>query len=374
MANMTTLRKIVLSLASQAVLREVSGAVIPPPTGKYNVSRKKVEIPYVNTGDPIAPNNVTTAFLATIYYPTSEGFTGPPVPYLDPALAALFEDAYNVTVGSFANLTTDAIVWDAPLLRGIAYPTLLFGPAGIGPPVEMFSILLSDLASYGYTVIGADHPYEQPFIRWPNGTALYGLPPFSSPDIDSGTLIDIRVNETKALIDNLPLIEKSVRGLINSTHIGTFGHSAGGAAALRALLRDDRVSSAISIDGPFLDQDQYTDAVEPVLLLSEEAYEDPSWVNFAPLQTGWWKHLAVNGSLHVDFTDLAFWKEVTDVKAHSSSLGDINGYRQVNITRTFTRDFFDFTLRGVPEPLFDGPSDAWPEVVYITVENSTLTN
>ncbi|KAI0426962.1 hypothetical protein F5Y09DRAFT_47351 [Xylaria sp. FL1042] len=364
--------KIAFFLTGQAVLREVYSAIIPPPTGQYSVSRKKVEIPYVNTGDPIAPNNVTTAFLATVYYPTSENFTGPPVPYLDPALAALFEDAYNVTTGSFANLTTDAILWDTPLLSGTAYPTLLFGPAGIGPPVEMFSILLSDLASYGYTVIGADHPYEQPFIRWPNGTALYGLPPFASPDIDAGALIDIRVNETKALIDNIPLIEQCIGGLIDSTHIGAFGHSVGGAAAARALLRDADVGSAINIDGPFWAEDQYTDAVKPVLLLSEEAIEDPSWVNFAAVQTGWWKHLAINGSLHVDFTDLAFWKEVTDVKAHSSSLGDINGYRQVNITRTFVRAFFDFTLRDVPEPILDGPSNVWPEVIYVTVENGTL--
>ncbi|KAI8624187.1 hypothetical protein F5Y19DRAFT_337782 [Xylariaceae sp. FL1651] len=370
---MSALRRIVFLLVGQALLpRDINGAIIPPPTGQYNVGRKKVEIPYVNTGDPIAPNNVTTAFLATVYYPTSESFKGPPVPYLDPALAALFESAYNVTAGSFANLTTDAIVRDATRLNGTAYPTLLFGPAGVGPPVEMFSILLSDLASHGYTVIGADHPYEQPFIRWPNGTALYGLPPFDSPDIDSGALIDIRVNETKALIDNIPLIEQCVGGLLNRTHVGTFGHSVGGAAAARALLRDGRVSSAINIDGPFWGEDQYIDAAKPVLLLSEDVIEDPSWVHFAPVQTGWWRHLAVNGSLHVDFTDLAFWKEVTDVKAHSSSLGDINGYRQVNITRTFVGAFFDFTLRGVPEPILDSPSDAWPEVVYVTDENSTL--
>ena len=191
MANMTGLRRVLVLLTGQVVLRQVHSAIIPPPTGKYTVSRTKIEIPYVNTGDPIAPNNVTTAFLATVYYPTPKSFVGAPVPYLDPALAVLFEDAYNVTAGSFQNLTTDAIVWDAPLLKDTGYPTLLFGPAGIGPPVEMFSILLSDLASYGYTVIGADHPWEQPFIRWPNGTALYGLPPFSNPDIDPGTLYDL---------------------------------------------------------------------------------------------------------------------------------------------------------------------------------------
>ncbi|KAI1422055.1 hypothetical protein F5Y12DRAFT_658413 [Xylaria sp. FL1777] len=371
---MSALRKIVFSLLGQAVLREVYGAIIPPPTGPYKVSRKKVEIPYVNTGDPIAPNNVTTAFLATVYYPTPEHFTGPPVPYLDPALAALFEDAYNVTAGSFANLTTNAIVKDAPRLNKATYPTLLFGPAGVGPPVEMFSILLSDLASYGYTVIGADHPYEQPFIRWPNGTALYGLPPFDNPDIDAVALIDIRVNETKALIDNIPLIERSVGGLIDSRHVGTFGHSVGGAAAAGALLHDHRVSSAINIDGPFSAKDQYTDAGKPVLLLSEEGIEDQSWVDFAPVQTAWWKHLSITGSLHLDFSDLAFWKEVTDVKAHSSSLGNINGYRQVNITRTFVRAFFDFTLRGVRETILDGPSNAWPELIFVTAENGTLIN
>ncbi|KAJ3579404.1 hypothetical protein NPX13_g1156 [Xylaria arbuscula] len=344
---MTGLKHVLLSLIGHVTFREVHGAVIPPPTGRHSVSRTKIEIQYVNTDDPIAPNNVTTAFLATVYYPTSESFTGAPVPYLDPALAVLFEDAYNVTAGSFTNLTTDAIIWDAPLLKHTGYPTLLFGPAGIGPPVEMFSILLSDLASYGYTVIGADHPYEQPFIRWPNGTALYGLPPFSDLDFDPSILYDIRVNETKALIESIPLIETAIGGAINSTHIGTFGHSVGGGAAVRALLQDGRVTTAINLDGSILGEDQYIDAVKPGILLSEEGYADPRWENFASAQTKWWKHLAVEGSLHVDFTDLAFWKEVTDVKAHSMSLGDINGYRQVEITRTFVRAFFNFRPSGL---------------------------
>ncbi|KAI0453233.1 hypothetical protein F5B21DRAFT_288738 [Xylaria acuta] len=361
-------------LGHVALIPGVCGyAVVSPPTGRYSVGMKRIEIPYVTTDDPIAPNNITTAFLATVYYPTPEHFTGHPVPYLDAALAALFENAYNVTTGSFANLRTDSIIQNAAFLNGTGYPTVLFGPAGVGPPVAMFSILLSDLASHGYTVIGADHPYEQPFIRWPNGTALYGLPPFSDPDwFSEETFINFRVNEMKAVIDNIPLIEQSLGGAINNTHIGTFGHSAGGAAAAGTLLHDARVSSTINIDGPFWSEDQYTDAMKPVLLLSEAAIEDLTWVTFGAVQTGWWKHLGVNGSLHVDFTDETFWKEVTDVKAHSSSLGDINGYRMVNITRTFVRAFFDFTLRATQEPILDGPSASWPDVVYITTEDATV--
>jgi hypothetical protein len=370
---------LLLSRAAAAAAGAAAAATaIPHPTGPYDVGITKLEVPYTNMGDPIAPGNVTTSFLATVFYPAQPGYLGSaptPAPYLDPATASLWEAVYNLTAGSLAALTAE-FVRDAPMLAGPVRPTLLFGPGGVGPPSECYSILLSDLASHGYTVFGLDHPYEQPFVRYPNGTGLYGLP----IDFDGYTaelltaLQSIRMNETIALIDRIPAIAHTLKAPVDATRIGTFGHSLGGAAAVGAMLRDQRIWSGINVDGEFWGDlaanDSSVDIKRPVLLLASEGHVgsvDPSWVAFPDAQSGWWRELNVQGSLHLDYSDETFWKEVTTMQ--SQSLGTIDGYRQVNLTRTFVKAFFDFTLLGEPQPILDGPTAEWPEVTFTAGED-----
>ncbi|KAI1854039.1 hypothetical protein JX265_003637 [Neoarthrinium moseri] len=351
---------------------EVGGSAIPPPTGPYAVGVRKFEIDYVNTEDPVAPGNVSTSFLATAFYPTSARYGNIAEPYLDPAVAALWETTYNLSAGDLASLTS-TLARNAPALDNISFPTLVFGPGGAGPPTEVFTIILSDLASHGYTVFGLDHPYEQPFVRFPNGTGIYGLPVISvgfTPEFVTA-LHNIRVNETIAFINNIPDISRELGSSVNTTHIGTFGTSLGGSAALGALLKDPRIKSGINVDGTFWGDlranDSSVDAARPVFLFGNTGHfgsnrSDITWATFPAAQTGWWRQLNVNGSFHHDFSDRTFWKEVFGIQ--QSTLGPINGYRMINITRTFIRAFFDYTLLGKPQSIFDGSSDAWPEIIY----------
>lgn len=344
---------------------------IPPPTGPCHVGVTKLEIPYTNTGDPVAPNNVTYSFIATAFYPTSHSYATQPQPYLDPIVAQLWEDARNATHGSLSNLTS-TLSRDVPVLQGAegAFPTLLFGPGGWGPPTEAYTILLSDLASYGYVVIGTDHPYEQPFVRYPNGTGVYGLPvTFGSYTFEFvAALQELRVNETRALIDNLPLVEELLCAKLNHTHIGAFGHSLGGSAAIGATLEDPRIASGINIDGtvwgPLNSSDPSVDVEQPILFLGFENHSedtDRTWNAFIAAQTGWWRTLYVSGTLHNDWSDQTFWKEVSNYT--SASMGAIDGYRQVDIMRNLVRSFFDLTLKGISGAILDGTSEEWPEVV-----------
>jgi hypothetical protein len=364
-----------IALLPQVILCQA----MPPPTGQYNVGKKKLEIDYVNTDDPIAPNNVTTAFLATIYYPTLQPLNPEPEPYLDPATAAIYEVSLNMTTGSLANLTSTLLIDAPPLISSSPYPTLIFGPGGGGPPVEVYTGLLTDLASYGYTVIGLDHPYEQPFIRWPNGTGLVGLDPAFDGYIDLVELVDVRINETMALIDRIALVEEGLGAPIDCVRIGAFGHSVGGAAAVGAQLKDQRILSGINIDGTFFgtaaNNDSSADTKTPVFLFGSNNHNglngsDSTWATFPAQQTGWWRMLNVDTALHVDFADFTIWKAIAGLSR--PSLGPIDGIRMTNITRTFVRDFFDMSLLGETETIFNAPSPAWPEVVYTSGENGTV--
>ncbi|KAI1470530.1 uncharacterized protein F4812DRAFT_456540 [Daldinia caldariorum] len=165
-ALVTTL---LLTLSIPGTIEAVS---LPPPTGPYQVGVRKYAIDYYNDHDPVAPNNISTAFLATIFYPTLQKPEGAPKPYLNPETAAFFEQNWHYSNGTLSSITS-TVQEDAPFLEpesaADGLPTILFGPGGGGPPVEGNTILLSELASHGYAIIGIDHPFEQPFIRYPNG-------------------------------------------------------------------------------------------------------------------------------------------------------------------------------------------------------------
>ena len=135
-------------------LTVVLGASLPPPTGQYSVGLKKYTIPSLNTNDPVWPNKTSTSFLATIFYPTLEKASRKKIPYLDPVSAILYESNYQFTFNTLSSITTDFLTKDAQPIKKLSFPTLIFGPGGGGPPVEVYTSVLSDLASHGYTVIG----------------------------------------------------------------------------------------------------------------------------------------------------------------------------------------------------------------------------
>ncbi|KAI0406877.1 hypothetical protein F4802DRAFT_80220 [Xylaria palmicola] len=346
---------------------------LPPPTGKYHVGVSKHTIEHYNPHDPLAPDNISTAFLATIYYPTLQA-PGPPEPYLEPELAARVETQLNYTAGVLSTFTS-TIQQNAPFLKS-AFPTLLFGPGGGGPSVAGNTILISELVSHGYTVVGLDHPFEQPFIRFPNGTGIVGV------DIDYSSVELLEAIYNTRLVDNavfleyFPELTRQLGAPFDTTHFGLFGYSLGGAAALGSLY-DSRsphdnqtVVSGLNLDGavfgvPALNTTQ-ADAKKPVFLLgnenhtNENAVYDASWQTFPSWQTGYSRLLTINGSTHLDFSDETFWKTVVP----DPLTGVIDGSRQVRIVNTYVKAFFDFTLLGQDSPLLNGPSPEWPEVMF----------
>ncbi|KAF2166776.1 hypothetical protein M409DRAFT_22830 [Zasmidium cellare ATCC 36951] len=350
---------------------------IPPPTGSYYVGERKLAVARTNPNNFTLPTNLISDFLATIFYPTkTEGRTAP---YLESVTAQEWAQVYNISVDLLTSLTAKLAI-DAPGLSNASqYPTVFFGPGGGGPPTEVYTTLLSDLASHGYNVIGIDDPHEQQYIRWPNGTGYYGS---GAEDETTDETVYVRLAETTTMIDRLDLVEKALGTKVNRHLLGTFGHSAGGDAGLASMLYDRRILSSVNLDGPFQggpfgeDGTTVPDFKRPVFLFGTGVHEttavDPTWNETFPVnQTGYWREVVVKGSLHIDMSDITFWKDTAGV--HSANLGPIDGRRMVNITRTWTRAFFDYTLLHCREAgkLFNGPSSDWPEVEFKAGSNGS---
>jgi hypothetical protein len=349
---------------------------IPLPAGRYNIGTAQHVINHTTKYDPTAPNGKGESFLVTLYYPTlSRPKAGRP--YVPKELATLYETAYFYPTDSLANTTT--ILQDkAPTLGkhvpASRYPILVFGPGGAGPPSSCYTALLSDLASHGYTVAALDHPYEQPFLQYPNKSpGIFGLPTNVSANLTFYKKVyDFRISETASFLGAWPWLVKQYDYPFNKTHSILFGHSLGGAAALGAThrLKNSTILGAINLDGTLFGAPNSSDATaadikKPVLMFGNGVPHnfatDRSWLTFPSAQTGWWREITVSGSLHLDFSDISLWKGLNG--SGTPEIGLIEGKRMVSIVRTFVLGFMNM-LRGERVPVLDGPSVVWPEVVF----------
>ncbi|KAI0906993.1 hypothetical protein F4823DRAFT_47447 [Ustulina deusta] len=362
---------VTFGLASLQILSAVAATAIPPPTGPYYVGKTRRTIHHYYNHDPLAPNNITTAFLATIFYPTTQKPKAPLQPYLWNGIAEYYENHWNYTQGFLQSLTS-TVQYDAPFLKGPVgrspFPTIIFGPGGGGPPVDGNTILISELASHGYTIIGVDHPWDQPYIKFPNdGPAIVGTAWdtwLTAEQIPA--VYETRVVDNKALLERLPEIVEELNAPINTSLIGALGFSLGGASAIGTIY-DEKIVSGLNMDGSFWGRtaanDSSSDVKKPVFLFGQEGHlgGDPSWGSFPLWQTGPFRYLLVTGTTELDFFDNTFWRLL---EPNPRLGGTIDPYRMINITNAYVKAFFDLTLLGRNSSILDGPSEEYPEVLW----------
>lgn len=108
-------------------------------------------------------------------------------------------------------------------------------------------------------VVGPDHPFEQPFIRRPNGTGVAGVEiDFNDAEILQA-IYKTRLVDTKAFVDFFPTLVQNLKAPFNTTNIGSFGYSLGGASAIGVLFDDDRLLSGLNLHGSLLRQPAFND-------------------------------------------------------------------------------------------------------------------
>ncbi|KAH7084245.1 hypothetical protein FB567DRAFT_593718 [Paraphoma chrysanthemicola] len=357
----------------------VLGLSLPPPTGPYNVGSKPYVLNHTTFNDPIAPNNISTSILVNVYYPTHD--PAPSQKYIWPGLAAAYETYYRLTPSTFGNITAKIAYNARPLKHTPSLPTLLFFPPFAGPPSQMFLGLISELVSQGYTVISNDHPYEQPYLQYPDGTSYTG----HSVDWDPDPSIYVptenyRINDNSAVLDALPTISKHLHIPLNLTHFALFGHSLGGSAALaqipverkRSTSRGKTFLGTMNLDGTIFGRasanDSSADVGVPSLLFSSSIhprYFDPTWPIFEKWQTGWCKEIhALGHTNHTDFSDLIFLKQAYGIAGGGDAApADL----VLKMSRTFVGDFFGM-LVGKGEGVLKGDETVQMEFPGIVFE------
>jgi pimeloyl-ACP methyl ester carboxylesterase len=155
-------------------------------------------------------------------------------------------------------------------------------------------------------------------------------------------------------------------GRLDLENVGVYGHSWGGEAADITMSRDERFSAGINVDGT-----SYVESTEgnPKITFINDYFE-PDDVLTRQFETEVYQYgLRFTGFRHSTFSDCPLWVGVEVVRHPGVRCVVDNPLRAIEVTNAFIRGFFDQHLKGEVVPFLEGPSDEYPEVVFISADD-----
>ena len=265
------------------------------------------------------------------------------------------------------------------------FPVLLFSPSSGGFRSQN-TFEVEELVSQGYIVVGIDHPYSSSRVAFPDGRIVHSLPWIDTSSREAyeesnrkvELMVQDHVADARFVLDemerwNRPASAEVLVGRMDLTKVGVFGHSFGGSLAASLCVDDPRVVAGINMDGwlfghalkagiakPFFVMVSGDDNVPDRRAIEKlsgdariEAERDltDSQATQSSLQRWGGYHLAIIGSDHGDYSDLALFRRPLPFLGPSP----FDPYRAFEIIDAYTLAFFDRYLRNRPAPLLDQP-------------------
>ena len=283
---------------------------------------------------------------------------------------------------------------NAPIVAGRSpLPVLLFSP-GAGLSAMAYLPIIEDLVSHGFVVLGVEATYDGYPVRLSDGS-IANSPEFTFADAttQSRNRVDARALDLLFALRQLERLNagspvSDIRGRLDLTRVGAFGHSRGGLAAAEACKREPRLRGCLNYDGNYLNGGAYGDTVAGVLtqpfmmfrrfrpeptdsMLKEWKMSAADWAtNRDTLEqrarrvirntTASSYLVTIDGATHLSFSDRPLLWTSAPVppperpRSHEELLKAI---------REYTRAFFDLTLRGGDGRLL---SRSTPQIPYGT--------
>ena len=326
----------------------------------------------VSRPDPWAAGVNARELMVSLWYPAAPS-DGPRAPYMTPAESRLQLTGRGITgvpPDALSTVRTNAVSDAGPAGDEGSLPLVVLSP-GFTNPRNTLTGLAEDLASHDYVVAGIDHTYESLATAFPDGritTCLAREAPRRGPGFWE-KVVTGRAADVSFVLGELTGAHPAWpgAGLIDPSRIAMAGHSAGGAAAIAAMLADSRVRAGIDMDGATAARIPARGLPRPFLFLGKQSNYTPggegpvtTWERDWKLLTGWKRWLLVAGAMHASFTDLALLADQTGIDLGAG----LPGARSLDITRAYVRAFFDQHLRSRPQALLDQPSPRYPEVTF----------
>jgi predicted dienelactone hydrolase len=165
-----------------------------------------------------------------------------------------------------------------------------------------------------------------------------------------------------------------LRGALDLSRVGMFGHSLGGATAAQAMYEDRRIKAGINLDGTMAGAVVDAGLDRPFMLVAAQNHgrdTDPSWARFWANLRGWRLNLRLTGAGHNSFTDVQVLIPQLAGVLHlppevvQQLIGTVDPHRSVLIQRAYLTAFFNLHLRHRDGRLLTRPSPRFPEMQFV---------
>ena len=147
---------------------------------------------------------------------------------------------------------------------------------------------------------------------------------------------------------------------LDLANLGVFGHSYGGAAAYHTAAVDPRIKALIDIDGTIFNFEQQF-ITQPFAFFLSKDHQPKFDYQHSENET---YELRFNDFEHISFTDHLLWWQ-WDHDELDLGLGQINGYRAVELTTEIIDDFFGHFLLSKKSQWFQASDIKTKEVSLI---------
>ncbi|WP_329467097.1 alpha/beta hydrolase family protein [Streptomyces sp. NBC_01431] len=341
---------------------------LPRPTGPHAVGLSTLDLVDAHRQDPWVPSAGARRLMVSVFYPARPG-NGRPAPYMTTEEAALLLQKQAPGAGIPPGTLSGTRSWARTGARPAPgrFPLIVLSP-GFTLPRPTLTSLAEDLASRGYAVVLVNHTYEDSGTTFPDGRTLTCTICETLPRRGWVAVNESRAKDVSFVIDQLTGRHSpwQYHRTIDRSRIGMAGHSAGGSAAASAMAADPRVRAGADMDGTFdVPPPAAGVGARPFLLLGTESEhapgKDTSWDQAWADLGGWKRWLTVTGAVHFNFTDLPVLASQAGFPLPGETIA---AERAAAITRAYVGAFFDLQLKGIPQPLLKGPSQAYPEVTF----------
>ncbi|GAA1537314.1 alpha/beta hydrolase [Actinomadura kijaniata] len=349
---------------------------LPEPTGPHPVGTSSLHLKDTSRPDPWVPEAKARELMVSLWYPAvSPGRRR--APYMTAKESQLLLESAQITgvpQDALSRTRTRAFT-DARPTRERRLPLVILSP-GFSEPRSTLTSLAEELASRGYAVAAIDHTYESLATTFPDGrTTTCAVCGADKDEHFRSKLANSRAADVSFVLDELTrrrLAGKRVPPIAPS-RIAMAGHSAGGAGAIPAMLKDKRVRAGIDMDGTTLTPIPGSGQPRPFMFLGTQDKHSPGgrdttwerdWEHDWEHLTGWKRWLVVAGAEHASFTDTPLLLEQLGIHRNPR----LAGARAVELTRSYVRAFFDLHLRNKTQPRLDAPSTHHPEVRRCSVK------
>ncbi len=385
---------------------------LPTPTGAYDVGTEVFH--FVD----VAREEIFTdiiddkrALMVQVWYP-AEAISGRGVPFMeDERLLNAMASGYGLPGFSFNHLKyvyshaySEALISEAKN----AYPLIIMNH-GFGSSKSLHTSQAEKLASHGYIVASIDHTYNTFGTLFPDGTlTTNNSGALFSGDNDYETEKDNRDLVGKVLTDDVAFvldqfeainsghILSRLSGKIDMTHVGTIGHSIGGATAYDAAF-DERITAGVNLDGGLYLINDNKELSKPFMfMLSESGFESLDRVMVGddysdeelekmgnsrewndavikdkkieiermkqPALSGG-EIVYIDGSEHLNFTDVQHFSPIFKIVG---ATGKINVERADLVVNAYVLAFFDRHLREMTGSSSSEVIKLYPEIRDVT--------